>query len=78
MMHPVHNGIGTRTHIRGALGDVCKNEKHSFPGFTHFKSAMCGIPVLEKRLAKQRGIPEHDKKDEHRHKKIIEMINKRK
>jgi len=71
MVHAVHNGVCPRAHIRRPLGDVSKNKKYPLPEFVHLKGAVGGIPVLEKRLAKQRGIPDYDKENDHRHKKNL-------
>jgi hypothetical protein len=66
-MHAVHYSIGARAEIRGALGNVSKYIKYTFPKFAHGKRTVGCIPVIEEGLRKKRKIPmgNKEKKDDH-------------
>ena len=67
MVQAVQNGVRTGTQVRRALHNVGKNVKEALPAFTHFKSTMSGVAVLEECLAKKREVPNTYEKQYHHH-----------
>lgn len=53
MVHPVYYGIGFGTDVGGALGDITKDKKETFPKGVHTEASMSRIPVQEKSLAEE-------------------------
>ena len=69
VMHPVHDSIRFRAHIRRSLGDICENIKDPFPEPVHLEGPVRCITMLQEGLGKQRQVPDGNKKNNDDHKK---------
>jgi hypothetical protein len=67
MVHPVQNGVGSRTQKRRTLRNVSENIEKLLPELAHGEHLVSGVSVQEESLAEKRYVPVGEEKGEDNH-----------